>query len=116
MLQRDGQSKGLTEEDARARLAAQLPLASKLAYADIVIDNSSEADGASELVRTEVTTLVSRWRLEQAQPLHLLSWLLCWLVPPIGLMWGYVVAVAHARRIAYQQAEQRFAEKEEKDV
>src|SRR3954463_10378998 len=38
-LRRLVQQRGMSEEDARARIAAQAPLADKLAVADIVIDN-----------------------------------------------------------------------------
>jgi dephospho-CoA kinase len=38
-LRRLAQQRGMSEDDARARIAAQAPLAAKLAVADIVIDN-----------------------------------------------------------------------------
>ena len=42
MLLRD-REKGLTEDDAESRLAAQMPLDQKVMYADVVIDNSVNA-------------------------------------------------------------------------
>lgn len=42
---------GLTEDAARARLAAQLPLADKVAVADHVIDNSGSLDDTRARVR-----------------------------------------------------------------
>ena len=51
---------GLDEEGARARVAAQLPLASKVAVADWVIDNS----GPVEHTRAEVERI---WRQIQEQ-------------------------------------------------
>ncbi len=49
------QRDGISEGDARARLAAQLPLANKLAVASHVIDNS----GSSEETTQQVEAL---WR------------------------------------------------------
>lgn len=43
---------GLTESDARARVAAQAPLAHKLAVADHVIDNGASLDETKRQVRT----------------------------------------------------------------
>lgn len=37
-------AKGMSEEDARRRMAAQLPLAEKAAVADVVLDNSGSAE------------------------------------------------------------------------
>ncbi len=42
---------GLTEEQARARIAAQAPLRDKLAVADYVIDNSGSLDATKAQVR-----------------------------------------------------------------
>jgi dephospho-CoA kinase len=46
---------GLTEDEARARIAAQLPLADKAAAATHIIDN----DGAPEATRAQVERLVA---------------------------------------------------------
>lgn len=40
MVRRDGESKGITVEEARRRLAAQMPLQEKARMADFIIDNS----------------------------------------------------------------------------
>ncbi|MCR4443369.1 MAG: dephospho-CoA kinase [Peptococcaceae bacterium] len=42
----------LTRRDAEKRLRSQMPLAEKLRYADRVIDNSGDADGTLEKVRS----------------------------------------------------------------
>jgi dephospho-CoA kinase len=47
---------GLTEAEARARIAAQLPLATKVAAATHVIDN----DGSAEATRAQVERLVAK--------------------------------------------------------
>jgi dephospho-CoA kinase len=47
LMQRDG----LTEGQARARIAAQMPQAEKVARADYVIDNSGSPEATSEQVR-----------------------------------------------------------------
>jgi dephospho-CoA kinase len=54
---------GLTEEDAEARLAAQMPLDDKLDYADTVIDNSGDLDDT----RRQVEELWQRLRTTQAE-------------------------------------------------
>lgn len=107
MLQRDGSAKGLSEEDARSRLNAQLPLSEKLRYADIILDNSADgpAAGASPQLRKQIDALVAHWRREARSPLAILSWLLCWGVPPLGLLWGFIVARANARALAERQAQ-----------
>ncbi|HXV22195.1 MAG TPA: dephospho-CoA kinase [Desulfuromonadales bacterium] len=47
LLRRDG----LTEEQARARIAAQMPQAEKVARADYVIDNSGSPEATAEQVK-----------------------------------------------------------------
>ena len=54
VLSRDG----MTEQEARQRIAAQLPAAHKLARADFVIDT----DGPFERTDAQVDDLVSSWR------------------------------------------------------
>lgn len=44
-LRRLVEGRGMVEEDARRRMAAQVPRAERLAVADIVIDNSDGLDG-----------------------------------------------------------------------
>lgn len=100
MLLRD-QTKGLTLDDAKARLNAQMPLAKKIQYADVVIDNSIDAPESSPpRLRAEVARVISRWRRESRQPVLVLLWLLCWLVPPLGLLWGLFVTWLRARKQA----------------
>lgn len=55
---------GLTEAEARARIAAQLPLADKCARADIVLDN----DGPPSALPAQVDALVARLRAASAGP------------------------------------------------
>ena len=59
---------GLDPEDARRRLRAQLPLADKIAVADVVIDNSGKLDATRGQVRKLVTSLSSRLWPEETQP------------------------------------------------
>lgn len=108
MLARDGQSKGLTEQDAKQRLAAQLPLDDKLIYADTILDNSTNLteraqdqndalqapqwtqnlDKSTSLaLRIQVDRLVNRW-VDGYSGVNSLRWLLQWLVPPFGLLAG----------------------------
>ena len=47
-----------TADDARARVAAQMPLEEKLRHATDVIDNG----GSLEQTRAQVDALVARWR------------------------------------------------------
>ncbi|TKY85601.1 hypothetical protein EX895_005763 [Sporisorium graminicola] len=105
MLKRDGQSKGLTPDDAEQRLKAQLPLDDKLPYADAVLDNSSnltvgeDERQAPEWTRTldtptslalrlQVDRLVSRWLYAYSGVSGRLRWLAQWLLPPVGLVMG----------------------------
>lgn len=97
MLSRDA-NKGLTESDARSRLAAQMALSQKVEYADVVIDNSIDATESSPpRLRAEVGKLLARWRRESRQPSFTLLWLLSWLVPPFGLLWGLLVTFMRSR-------------------
>ena len=50
------QSRGATKEEARKRLAAQLPLGEKRRRADIVLDNT----GSPEALQTQVHALIAR--------------------------------------------------------
>ncbi len=100
MLLRD-QAKGLTMDDAKARLNAQMPLAKKIPFADVVIDNSIDAaESSPPRLRAEVARVISRWRRESRRPMFVLLWLLCWLVPPVGLLWGLFVTWLRARKQA----------------
>lgn len=107
MLKRDGESKGLSEEDAEQRLKAQLPLEEKLVYADAVLDNSSNfgerlqkdelaapewtrnLDRHTSLaLRLQVDKLVERWLHGYSGVRGRLRWLVQWLLPPVGLLMG----------------------------
>ncbi|KAI0270267.1 CoaE-domain-containing protein [Russula aff. rugulosa BPL654] len=76
-LQRLMRRDGSTREDARSRLLAQLPIAEKLGYADIVLDNS----GTQAELEVQVDELARRLYLEGGW-----SWRVKWLIPPIGLL------------------------------
>ena len=76
-LQRLMRRDGSTREDARSRLLAQLPIAEKLEYADIVLDNS----GTQAELEVQVDELARRLYLAGGW-----SWRVKWLIPPIGLL------------------------------
>ncbi|KAG8704162.1 hypothetical protein FRC08_002387 [Ceratobasidium sp. 394] len=64
---------------AQSRVSSQLPLASKLEYADIVIDNS----GTLADTERQINSLVQRLERETGW-----TWLISWLIPPVGLLLG----------------------------
>lgn len=64
---------------AQARVSSQLPLASKLEHADIVIDNS----GSLAETDRQVASIVQKLKRETGW-----TWLVSWLVPPVGLLLG----------------------------
>jgi len=72
LMKRDGSSR----EDASSRLNSQIPIKDKLAYADIVLDNS----GSPQDLESQVISLVQRLHKEAGW-----SWRLSWLIPPLGL-------------------------------
>lgn len=74
-----------SEQDARARIASQAPLSSKLPYADYVIDNSGDISELDKQVHNTVRKL--------KQQVWLPTWLACWLVPPFGLIKGLLTIV-----------------------
>jgi dephospho-CoA kinase len=81
-----------TREDARTRLQAQLPIADKLEYADIVVDNS----GTPAELEIHVDEFARRLYLEGGW-----SWRLKWLIPPLGLfsaMWTLIWRRVKRRR------------------
>ncbi|CAE6459746.1 unnamed protein product [Rhizoctonia solani] len=61
---------------AQSRVASQLPLASKLEYADVVIDNS----GSMAETDRQVASLAQKLEKETGW-----TWLVSWVVPPVGL-------------------------------
>ncbi|KAH9852716.1 CoaE-domain-containing protein [Lenzites betulinus] len=75
-LQRLMKRDGSTREDASGRLNAQLPIAEKVQYADVVLDNS----GSLQDLERQVDQLVQRLEKEAGW-----SWRLSWLCPPLGV-------------------------------
>jgi dephospho-CoA kinase len=57
LIRRDG----LSESEAKARIAAQMPLEKKVAVADFVIDNSGEPDALRERVADVHGSLLARF-------------------------------------------------------
>ncbi|KAI0253481.1 CoaE-domain-containing protein [Lactifluus subvellereus] len=94
-LQRLMQRDKSTRDDARARLESQLPITEKLAYADIVMDNS----GTLAELEVQVDGFARRLYLDGGW-----SWRLKWLIPPIGLfcaIWRLIWRrVKYARKAA----------------
>ncbi|GAA5884253.1 hypothetical protein JCM6882_002196 [Rhodosporidiobolus microsporus] len=78
-LQRLRQRNNLSLSDAQARLSSQLPLSSKLSYADYVLDNS----GPLADLTSQVDGVVAKLRRRAGW-----SWVLSWLVPPVGIVRG----------------------------
>jgi len=68
----------MSEEDARSRLSAQLPLSEKLDYADYVLDNS----GTIPELQRQVTSLVRTLDNQSSYITYKLSWFF----PPYGLL------------------------------
>jgi len=79
-LQRLIKRDGTTREDASSRLNSQLPITEKLPYADHVVENS----GALIELETETQSLINKLTRESGG----LIWLLCWLIPPIGVFFA----------------------------
>ncbi|WFC98054.1 dephospho-CoA kinase [Malassezia yamatoensis] len=113
MLKRDANVKGLTEDDARARLASQLSLRAKLRYADKIIDNSTECHDGTTPMEAEVQALVDNLKHDQSNPLDTVQWLVNWLIPPIGLLFGLLIALLHRKKLDIQHKRQLLAEKKE---
>ncbi|GAA6011032.1 hypothetical protein JCM10207_005471 [Rhodosporidiobolus poonsookiae] len=76
-LQRLRTRNNLSLADAQSRLSSQAPLTSKLNYADFVIDNSGPVGD----LQAQVDRVISKLRHRAGW-----SWVLSWLVPPIGLL------------------------------
>ncbi|OJT08719.1 Dephospho-CoA kinase [Trametes pubescens] len=72
LMKRDNSSR----EDAASRLNAQLPIAEKVQYADVVLDNS----GSLQDLERQVDQLVQRLVKEAGW-----TWRLSWLCPPLGV-------------------------------
>jgi dephospho-CoA kinase len=70
-----------TLEEASSRLSSQMPIGEKVAYADVVIDNSGSLNDLEVQVDAFVRKLVrhsSSWMG--------LWWKLCWLIPPVAVL------------------------------
>lgn len=78
-LQRLVARDGTTEEDARNRLSAQMPIGSKAAFADIAIDNN----GDTEALRSHVVKLARLLDKKAGK-----AWRVSWLVPPVALLFA----------------------------
>ncbi|CAG8568170.1 2347_t:CDS:2 [Paraglomus brasilianum] len=74
MMERDG----LSEQSARERIAAQMPINEKVRFADYVIDNSGDL---SETER-QVNQIMAKIKPK------LWYWLLTWLLPPVAAAYG----------------------------
>jgi dephospho-CoA kinase len=68
----------LTEEKARERIAAQLPINEKVQHADYVIDNSGDLSETERQVDQVLSKIKPKtWH-----------WLLAWLLPPVAAVYG----------------------------
>lgn len=79
-LQRLMKRDGSTREDASPRLNSQLPIGEKLPYADYVVENS----GTLLELEAETQLLVRKLARKSGG----FTWLLCWLIPPVGILFG----------------------------
>lgn len=105
MLKRDS-DKGLTEEDAKQRLAAQWDLDKKRPYADVILDNSKplRAAGPSEQqddesLESQVARLVASWNRHYSGLFGAFWWLSEWLVPPFGIVMGILVGLRRQNQV-----------------
>ncbi|WWD17982.1 dephospho-CoA kinase [Kwoniella shandongensis] len=73
----------LTQTQATARIASQLPLSTKLKYATSVIDNS----GTLVDLTAQIDRVVAKWKVQQGGQTGW-WWRICWLLPPVGLAAG----------------------------
>lgn len=71
---------GSTREEASSRLNSQLPITEKLPYGDHVVENS----GSLMELETETQMLINKLTRESGG----FTWLVCWLIPPIGILFG----------------------------
>jgi len=76
-LQRLMKRDGSTRDEASARLNAQLPIAEKVQFADVIIDNS----GTLQDLEVQVNGLVAKLHKEAGW-----WWRVSWFVPPLGLL------------------------------
>lgn len=73
LMNRDGS----TEESAKARLRAQMPISDKVQYADYVLDNS----GTMKDLELQMEELIKRMKSENRW-----FWVTSWLLPPLGVI------------------------------
>lgn len=87
-----------TEDAARARIGSQMPITQKSKYADEVIDNSKTKEDLDLQVRK---------LLEKLDRETLWTWLLEWLVPPLGLVAAALTVSVRAvgRRVRTEKTE-----------
>jgi dephospho-CoA kinase len=71
---------GSTREDASSRLNSQMSIREKLPYADHIVENS----GTLMELEAETQLLVNKLTRESGG----FTWLLCWLIPPVGILFG----------------------------
>ncbi|MCO5613880.1 hypothetical protein L7F22_068158 [Adiantum nelumboides] len=103
MLKRDG-DKGLTKEDAENRLSSQLALEKKIPYADIVLDNATNAKSSLE---EQVKQVVKRWEVQHNRGLGKVKTVLQWLVPPVGLIMALYATWARSSRVSKRLREEK---------
>ncbi|MBW0489364.1 hypothetical protein O181_029079 [Austropuccinia psidii MF-1] len=84
-LQRLQHRNHLARSAAKARIESQLPLKSKLHFADYILDNSGQLQ---DLVR-QVESLVRK--IDKST--NRLIWLINWLLPPAGILNGLITIV-----------------------
>lgn len=95
-LQRLMKRDSSTHTEASSRLNSQIPIAHKLQYADIIVDNS----GSHQDLQIQVDSLIRRLQKEAGW-----SWRVSWLFPPWGvfsaastLAWRAIKRIRESRR------------------
>lgn len=107
MLKRDGPN-GLTEDDAKNRLASQLPLDSKRVFADVVLDNDV---GRGASLEQQVDALVARWKRQTSTSLGWFVSTVNWLLPPFGLVAAAWAIWGRTRRVQRQKSKEEQKKK-----
>ena len=92
----------LSETQAKARIASQLPLSAKLAYSTQVLDNS----GTTSDLSAQVDRIVRRWYAQQGGNTGW-WWRLCWLVPPVGITAGLLCLAGNWMRSLKKKGRRR---------
>ncbi|TCD67046.1 hypothetical protein EIP91_000608 [Steccherinum ochraceum] len=96
LMKRDGSSR----EDASSRLNSQIPIADKLQYADIVLDNS----GSPQDLDSQIDSLIRKLHTQAGW-----SWRVSWLFPPYGLFSAASMLLWRLLRSKRRTAKQRRA-------